>query len=43
MNRYTVGAATQGLANYINAAFPGEDMSVAIAHDSRRMSPNLPG
>lgn len=41
MNRYTVGAATQGLANYINAAFPGEDVSVAIAHDSRRMSPEF--
>lgn len=41
MNRYTVGAATQGLSNYINAAFPGEDVSVAIAHDSRRMSPEF--
>ena len=41
MNRYTVGAATQGLANYIKAAFPGEDVSVAIAHDSRRMSPEF--
>ncbi|GAB3991788.1 phospho-sugar mutase [Spirosoma daeguense] len=41
MNRYTVGAATQGLSNYINAAFPGQDVSVAIAHDSRRMSPEF--
>lgn len=41
MNRYTVGAATQGLSNYINGAFPGEDISVAIAHDSRRMSPEF--
>jgi len=46
MNRYTVGAATQGLANYINrsvgpSAFPGEDVSVAIAYDSRRMSPEF--
>ena len=41
MNRYTVGAATQGLSNYINAAFPGVDISVAIAHDSRRMSPEF--
>ena len=41
MNRYTVGAATQGLSNYINAAFPGQDISVAIAHDSRRMSPEF--
>ena len=41
MNRYTVGAATQGLSNYINRAFPGDDISVAIAHDSRRMSPEF--
>ena len=41
MNRYTVGAATQGLSNYILAAFPGQDISVAIAHDSRRMSPEF--
>ena len=41
MNRYTVGAATQGLSNYILSAFPGEDISVAIAHDSRRMSPEF--
>ncbi|WP_338871544.1 phospho-sugar mutase [Spirosoma sp. SC4-14] len=41
MNRYTVGAATQGLCNYLNAAFPDQDISVAIAHDSRRMSPEF--
>ncbi|MGA0559831.1 phospho-sugar mutase [Larkinella sp. VNQ87] len=41
MNRYTVGAATQGLANYLNAAFPNEPIKVAIAHDSRRMSPEF--
>lgn len=41
MNRYTVGAATQGLSNYLNAAFPDQDISVAIAHDSRRMSPEF--
>jgi phosphoglucomutase len=35
MNRYTVGAATQGLANYLNKAFPNEAKSVAIAYDSR--------
>lgn len=33
MNLYTVGKATQGLANYLNAAAPGR--AVAIAHDSR--------
>ena len=35
MNQYTVGAATQGLANYLNKAFPNQRVSVAIAHDSR--------
>ncbi|MCE7058940.1 phospho-sugar mutase [Dyadobacter sp. CY343] len=35
MNRYTVGTATQGLANYLNKAFPGEEVKVAIAYDSR--------
>lgn len=38
MNRYTLGAATQGLANYIVDQFPGEDLKVAIAHDSRNNS-----
>lgn len=35
MNRYTVGTATQGLANYLNKAFPNEEKSVAVAYDSR--------
>lgn len=35
MNRYTVGTATQGLANYLNKAFPNQSKSVAIAYDSR--------
>ena len=35
MNNYTVGAATQGLANYLNKNFAGEKISVAIAHDCR--------
>ena len=35
MNKYTVGAATQGLANYLNKVFKDEKISVAIAHDSR--------
>ena len=38
MNKYTVGSATQGLANYINLQFPNEVASVAIAHDSRNNS-----
>ena len=41
MNRYTVGAATQGLANYLNQSFPGTEIKVAIAHDSRNMSPEF--
>lgn len=38
MNKYTVGAATQGLANYLKQEFPSETMHVAIAHDSRNNS-----
>lgn len=39
MNQYTVGAATQGLANYIKLQFPDTASSVAIAYDSRNNSP----
>ena len=38
MNNYTVGFATQGLANYLKINFPGEVIKVAIAHDSRNNS-----
>jgi phosphoglucomutase len=39
MNKYTVGMATQGLANYILKSFPGLDRpKVAIAHDCRNNS-----
>lgn len=38
MNKYTVGMATQGLANYLLKSFSGEKISVAIAHDSRNKS-----
>lgn len=38
MNRYTVGMATQGLANYLKKTYPGEAIRVAIAHDSRNNS-----
>lgn len=38
MNRYTVGMATQGFANYLNQSFPGGTVRVAIAHDSRNNS-----
>ncbi len=39
MNKYTVGAATQGLANYLKMQFPNQEISVAIAFDSRNNSP----
>ena len=38
MNKYTVGMATQGLANYLIKSFPNEEIKVAIAHDSRNNS-----
>ncbi|HEX2532577.1 MAG TPA: phospho-sugar mutase, partial [Chitinophagaceae bacterium] len=37
MNKYTVGMATQGYANYLKKSFEGE-VKVAIAHDSRNNS-----
>ena len=37
MNKYTVGMATQGYANYLKQCFPNA-VSVAIAHDSRNNS-----
>ena len=43
MNRYTVGKATQGLAEYILETAQGKDgqPSVIIAHDSRHFSPEF--
>ena len=39
MNRYTVGAATQGLANYLKREFASlPQISVAIGHDCRNNS-----
>ncbi|MGM9678560.1 MAG: phospho-sugar mutase [Bacteroidaceae bacterium] len=36
MNKYIVGMATQGFANYILKAFPGRtDLSVVVCHDCR--------
>ena len=37
MNKYTVGMATQGYANYLKQSFTG-DISVAIAYDCRNNS-----
>lgn len=39
MNKYTVGAATQGFSNYLKQSLPGKEIKVAIAHDSRNNSP----
>lgn len=38
LNRYTLGQATQGLANYLLQQFPGEEIKVAIAYDVRNNS-----
>ncbi len=38
MNIYTVGSATQGLANYLNQAFKGQKISVVVGHDCRNNS-----
>lgn len=38
MNQYTVGIATQGLANYLNKTYPNQKIKVALAHDSRNNS-----
>lgn len=38
MNKYTVGMATQGYANYLKKSFPNEEIRVALAHDSRNNS-----
>ncbi len=38
INEYTIGKATQGLSNYLLKNFPDQEISVAIAHDSRNNS-----
>jgi len=38
MNKYTLGAATQGLSNYLKKSFSGQRIKVAIAYDSRNNS-----
>ena len=38
MNKYTIGVATQGFANYLNKTFPGAEIKMAIAHDCRNNS-----
>lgn len=38
VNKYTIGMATQGLANYLIKTYPNEQIKVAIAHDCRNNS-----
>ncbi|MEE9374352.1 MAG: phospho-sugar mutase [Saprospiraceae bacterium] len=38
VNIYTIGKATQGLCNHLLQSYPGENISVAIAYDSRNNS-----
>ena len=35
INKYTIGMATQGFANYLNKTYANEKISVVIGHDSR--------
>ena len=43
VNKYTIGTATQGLANFLKKTYPAEQIKVAIAHDSRNNSDLLAG
>lgn len=38
MNKYTIGKATQGLANYLKKQFPGQELRAAVSYDSRNNS-----
>jgi len=35
INKYTIGMATQGFANYLNKTYPNDKISVVVGHDSR--------
>lgn len=41
VNKYTFGAATQGLSNFLKNTYPNEQIKVAIAHDCRNNSDTL--
>lgn len=44
MNIYTVGAATQGLSNYLNKCFKDkEQISVVVGYDAVTIATSLPG
>ncbi len=38
VNKYTIGAATQGLSNYLKKQFPDQTIKVALAHDNRNFA-----
>lgn len=38
VNKYTLGAATQGLSNYLIKLYPNQQIKVVIAHDNRNNS-----
>ncbi|MDE1192299.1 MAG: phospho-sugar mutase [Arachidicoccus sp.] len=38
MNKYTVGSATQGFANYLNKLYAGKEIKVVVGHDCRNNS-----
>lgn len=38
INKYTIGMATQGFANYLKKTYGNEEVKLAIAHDSRNNS-----
>ncbi|MCA5006579.1 phospho-sugar mutase [Sphingobacterium bovistauri] len=41
INKYTLGKATQGLANYLKNQFPNQQIKVAVSYDSRNNSQSL--
>ena len=41
INKYTLGKSTQGLSNYLNKVYKGEDIKVVIAFDCRHNSDTL--
>ena len=41
INKYTLGKSTQGLSNYLNKVFAGEEIKVVIAYDCRHNSDTL--
>tara|TARA_R110000796_G_scaffold35017_3_gene90148 strand:- start:126828 stop:128537 length:1710 start_codon:yes stop_codon:yes gene_type:complete len=41
INKYTLGKSTQGLSNYLNSTYKGEQIKVVIAYDCRHNSDTL--